>query len=102
MVGRPEAGCGELDGPGTGDGRRGVTAGVPSRGGDGRDDLRVEVRARAVAELLDRGLRRPGAAVGAVGGHGAVGVAAGDDAGLDRDLVAGEAVRVAGAVVVLV
>ena len=67
-----------------------------------RGDLGVELGARAGAQLGERLRERHRLAVGAGRRHRAEGVAAGDDPGLDRDLLAGEAVRVAAAVVVLV
>ena len=67
-----------------------------------RDHRGVELRPRAAAQLVERLRVRQRRAVGAVGDHGVVGVADGDDAGAERDVVAGEAVGVAGAVEALV
>src|SRR5262249_53758384 len=64
--------------------------------------LGVELGAGAGPQLRHRFLDRHRLAVGAGRGHRAEGVAAGDDARLDRDLLADEPVRVAAAVVVLV
>ena len=66
------------------------------------DDLRVELRAALAEQLGQRDLVRQRLAVGAVGTHRVPGVAAGDDPRLERDLLAGEAVRVAAAVPALV
>src|SRR3954449_13068761 len=48
------------------------------------------------AQFRGGGVGREALAVGAVGGHGFVGVAHGDDAGPEGDLLAGEPVGVAG------
>jgi energy-coupling factor transporter ATP-binding protein EcfA2 len=66
------------------------------------DDARVELRAGAAPHLGERLCFGAGCAVGAVGRHGAEGVAGADDARDERDLLAGEPVRVAAAVPVLV
>ena len=63
-----------------------------------RHDLGVELRAGAAAQLGARLLERERPPVRAVGGHRLVGVGDGEDAGLDRDRVAGQAVRIAAAV----
>jgi len=67
-----------------------------------RDDLRIELRPGADLELAQCLLARAGRAVRSVGRHRAVGVAGADDARDERDLLAGEAVRVAPAVPPLV
>ena len=64
--------------------------------------MRVELRAGVVADLGQRVLAAHRLAVGAVGGHRVVRVAAEDDPRGERDLLAGEAVRVAPAVPALV
>ena len=66
------------------------------------DDARVELRAGGLAQAAARLLDREPLAVRPVGRHRVVGVADEDDAGLERDLLAGEAVGVAAAVPVLV
>src|SRR5215211_1967695 len=65
-------------------------------------DVRVELVARAPLKLLPRRRRAHALAVGAVARHGVVGVASEDDAGPERDLLAGEAIRIAAAVPALV
>ena len=65
-------------------------------------DRGVELRARAARELGAGVLERQRLAVRAVGRHRVEGVAGADDPRLDRDVVAGEAVGVAGAVPALV
>ena len=75
------------------------------RGGDAGervDHVRVELRPRAAAELLERFLGGAPCAVGPVGRDRAVGVAAADDARDKRDLVADEPVGVAAAAEALV
>src|SRR5215218_10025176 len=68
----------------------------------GVDHRRAELRPGVGLELLDGLLERHRVAVGAVGRHGVEGVAAADDGGAHRDLVAHESVWVAGAVPLLV
>src|SRR3990172_949351 len=65
-------------------------------------DPAIKLLAGAAVQLLERLLQGDDALVGAVGGHRVEGVADEDDARAERDLVAGEAVGVAAAVVVLV
>ena len=65
---------------------------------DREEDLgesRVELRAGATLELADRRRVRHRRPVWAVGGHRVVGIGDGEDAGLDRDRLSGEAVRIA-------
>ena len=50
-------------------------------GDEGGDDLRIELAAGHVAQLLAGGVVADRRAVGAVGGHGVVGVADRDDPG---------------------
>ena len=69
---------------------------------EGGDDHRVELVARAAAELLERGRGRQRLAVGARRGHGVVGDADGDHARAERDRLADQPVGVAGAVEALV
>ena len=66
------------------------------------DDRGVELLAGAAAQLGQRVFDRVRGAVDAVGHHRVEGVADGDDAGAERDVLAGEAVGVAGAVPALV
>jgi hypothetical protein len=58
------------------------------------DDVPVEMRADALAQLVERSVAIASAGIHAVGGDRGVGVGRRDDAGLDRDRVACEAVRV--------
>ena len=69
---------------------------------EGVDDGGVEAFAGGVVEVCECAVVVECWLVGAAGGDRGVGVAGGDDAGFERDLVAGEAVGVAGAVVVFV
>src|SRR5512133_1027793 len=62
------------------------------------DDVPVELRAGVGAQLVGRLLRREGVAVAAIAGHRVPGVAREDDAGPERDALAGQAVGVAAAV----
>ena len=81
------------------------SAALGGRGGDAGeciDHVRVELRPRATAELLERFLGGASCAVGPVGRDRAVGVAAADDAGDKWDLVADEPVGVAAAAETLV
>ena len=66
------------------------------------DDVRVELRPGAALELAQRVRRGKAAPVDAVGRHRVVGVGDEEDPRAERDLLAGEAVRVAGAVPALV
>ena len=66
------------------------------------DDLRVELRARGLDESPPRLFLAERLAVRAVGRHRVEGVAGEDDPRLERDLLARQVVRIAGAVVVLV
>ena len=66
------------------------------------DDQRIELVTRAARELLERGRGRQRLAIGPRGRHGVVGDADRDHAGAERDLLAGDAVRIAAAVVALV
>src|SRR3954452_620411 len=66
------------------------------------DHVRVELRARALAQPAARFLAAQPLAVGAVGRHRVERVADEDDPRLERDLIAGLAVRVARAVPALV
>src|SRR4029079_2393575 len=70
--------------------------------GEGGDDVRIELGAGVGVELLERLLARDRQAVGPRRGHGREGVTDGDDAGCERDRVAGEPVRVARSVPALV
>ena len=75
------------------------------RGGDAGervDHVRVELRPRAAPQLLERLLGASARAVGPVGRHRAVGVAAADDPRDERDLLADEPVGIAAAVQALV
>jgi hypothetical protein len=65
-------------------------------------DLRVELSSRAALELGARLVERHPLAVRALGGHGTEGVGHGDDARLERDVLAGQPVGVAVAVPALV
>src|SRR5215510_8379044 len=65
-------------------------------------DARIEVRARRPLDLAPRRLQRDGPRIGAVERHGVEGIGDGEDAGAQRDLLALEAERVAGAVPALV
>src|SRR5215211_1669337 len=65
-------------------------------------DTRIELAACCSSDLFERCLLGHRLAVGAGGGHGAVGVAASDDAGGERDLPATQSVWVAAAVTALV
>ena len=69
---------------------------------EGADDGGIELRPGAAVQLSSASASRHRRAIRAVGDHGVVGVADGDDAGAERDVVAGEAVGVAGAVEPLV
>ena len=66
------------------------------------DDVGRELRAGVGVQLGDRDLERQRLAVRAVGRHRVEGVAGGDDAGGDRDRLAGQAVGIAAAVPALV
>src|SRR4029077_129750 len=68
----------------------------------GVDDVRGELASGLAAQLLARRLVVAPAAVHAVGGHRLVRVAGGDDARAQRNLVSGEAIRVALSVPALV
>src|SRR5215211_2839671 len=65
-------------------------------------DTRIELAACCSSDLFERCLLGHRLAVGAGGGHGAIGVAASDDAGGERDLPATQSVWVAAAVPALV
>ena len=69
---------------------------------EGRDDDRVELRAGIVPQLGKSDLRTAGGAVRPIGRDRLEGVRDEDDAGSERNLLAGEPVRVAGPVPVLV
>ena len=62
----------------------------------------VELRAAAADDFAEGDFMRQSAAVGSVRGHGVVDIGDGDDPRSQRDRLAGEAFRVAGAVPVLV
>src|SRR4051794_25198844 len=66
------------------------------------DDVRVELRAGVLHELLPRDVRAERPAVRAVVRHRVVGVAAGDDPRNEWDLLTGPPVRIAGPVPALV
>src|SRR6266540_3840486 len=66
--------------------------------GEGRDYARVELRARAAPQLCERRVCRTLGPVDAIRRHRVVGVGHEDDAGPERDLVALQAVGIAGAV----
>src|SRR5262249_4299553 len=68
----------------------------------GSDDLRVELVAGQSAELLEHVVVVRSGAVASIRAHGVEGVGYEDDPGRKRDPFAGEPVRVAGAVPVLV
>src|SRR3954469_3831967 len=70
--------------------------------GESAHDGRVELRVRALLELQERLLLGEPAAVRALGGHRVVRVGDADDASAERDLLAGQPVRIAGAVPALV
>src|SRR5205085_11976674 len=78
----------------------------PLAGSDDREDLvdhlRVELGASTAAELGDRFLEEKRRPVRAIGRHRVEGVAAADDPRQERDLLAGEPVRIALAVPALV
>src|ERR1700690_2792260 len=66
------------------------------------DDCRVELAAGVALEFGDRVRCGSGGLVAALGGHGVVGVAGGDDPRAEGDGGAGEAVWIAGPVPALV
>src|SRR2546423_13114067 len=66
------------------------------------DHAGLDLRTRVAAQLLQGGVTAHGPAVRSICGHRAVGVAAEDDSGGHRDLLAGEAIRVSGSVPALV
>src|SRR5690242_15940556 len=68
----------------------------------GGDDGGVELGSGAALELEDRVVGTSWRVVGPVGGHRGVRVGGGHDARVERDLIAGEPVGVAGAVVAFV
>src|SRR5436309_15395927 len=70
--------------------------------GERVDDLRVELRARATLELLERVARRQRLAVDALARHRVVRVGNEDDACAERNLLAAQPVGVAVAVPALV
>ena len=74
----------------------------PAQHAERRDERGVELAARAAAQLVERLLLAEHGAVGARLAHRAEGVADGDDPRAERDLVAGQPVRVAAAVPALV
>src|SRR5262245_25506381 len=69
---------------------------------EGLDAFRVELRAGVRSEFGEGLIHGEGGAVRLIRGHGVEGVRDGNDAGQPGDLLAGQAVRVAGAVPALV
>lgn len=67
-------------------------------GGEDFDDFGIELRAGAATNLFTSVAHRQSFAVGAVADHGVERIGDGEDAGAERNLIALEAARVAGAI----